>query len=152
MKEGLKRHLKVPDVYYEIRYHKPVVDPEEFQMISGFQNFDQVEKNDPLAYDNDQLVRAPVSGRIFMPLYQKAGEDGFLIIREVSAFWLELSAILRNSFIHSLLRFLPGVSSDDRQRYHVDLTVARYLVKELFHLLGYRVLKKDQNTLICYRR
>lgn len=142
----------IPDSYYEILYHKPVENPEKFQMITGYQNFDPVEKDEPLAYEYDRLLRAPVSGRIFMPLYQKAGEDGFLIIREVSAFWLELSAYLRRSFIHSLLRFLPGVSVVDTQSYQVDITVARFFVKEIFHLLGYRVLKKGQNTLICYKR
>ncbi len=142
----------IPDSYYEIRYHKPVQDASKFQMISGYQNFDQIEKDEPLAYEHDRLLRAPVEGRIFMPLYQEAGNDGFLIIREVSAFWLDLSAYLRSSFIHSLLKYLPGVSTDDRQSYYVDLTIARFLVKDIFHLLGYRVLKKDQNTLICYKR
>ena len=142
----------IPDSYYEILYHKPVENPEKFQMITGFQNFDPIEKDEPLAYEYDQLLRAPASGRIFMPLYQKVGQDGYLIIHEVSAFWLELSGYLRRSFVHSLLRFMPGVSVVDDQSYQVDINVARFFVKEIFHLLGYRVLKKDQNTLICYKR
>lgn len=142
----------IPETYYEIRYHKLLDDPSEFKMMSGFQNFDRVEKNTPLAYEREQLIVAPVSGRIFMPLYQNKGHDGFLIIREVSDFWLELSAYFRNSFLHNLLKYLPGVAVAGKRSFEVDLTVARYLVRNIFHLLGYRVVQKDEDTLICHKR
>lgn len=142
----------VPETYYEIRYHKLLEDPEEFKMMSGFKNFDRIEKDTPLAYEREHLIMAPVAGRIFMPLYQNKGHDGFLIIREVSDFWLELSASVRNSFLNSFLKFLPGVSVLNSRSFEVDLTVARFLVKNIFHLLGYRVVQKDENTLICHKR
>lgn len=152
LEDQISVHSGVPDVYFEIRHHKLVKHPEKFQMISGFQNFDLIEKDIPLAYENDKLLRAPMSGRIFMPLYQKVGHDGYLIIREVSGFWLELSAYFRNSYFHTLLKYLPGVSLQDQRSYLVNLRVARFLVKEIFHLLGYRVYRKDEHTLICYKR
>ncbi len=99
-----------------------------------------------------QLIRAPKGGRIFMPLYQNEGDDGFLIIREVSPFWLKLSGYLRKSFFHGLLKYLPGVKPVSEHSFEVNLNVARFLVKDIFHLLGYRVTQKDENTLICYRR
>ncbi len=142
----------VPDTYYEIIHHKIVDDPREFEMISGFENFDLIEEGTPLAYENGELIKAPVSGRIFMPLYQKVGRDGFLIIREVSTFWLNLSGYLRKSFVHKWLKYLPGVTVAGRQSYEVNLKVARFLVKDIFHLLGYRITRKDDHTLICYRR
>lgn len=142
----------VPDTYYEILYHKWVVDPEKFEMMSGFKNFDHIERDTPIAYENGRLIKAPVTGRIFMPLYQKRGNDGFLIIREVPEFWIELSAHFRNSFLHRLLKFLPGVSVANRQSFEIDLRIARLLVKDIFHLLGYQVIEKDENTLICYKR
>lgn len=142
----------VPETYYEIRYHKLLDDPSTFSMMSGFQNFDQIEKDTPLAYEHEQLILAPVSGRIFMPLYQNKGHDGFLIIREVSDFWLELSAYFRNSFLHNLLKYLPGVSVSGERSFEVDLTVARFLVRNIFHLLGYRVVQKSEDTLICHKR
>lgn len=148
----IQAHAGVPEAYFEILYHKLVDDPGKFEMMSGFENFDEVEKNTPLAYEEGRLITAPVSGRIFMPLYQKKGHDGFLIIREVSEFWLELSAYFRNSFIHSLLRHLPGVSVASEQSFEVNLRTARFLVKDIFHLLGYRVTEKDEYTLICYKR
>lgn len=142
----------VPETYYEIRYHKLLDDPKKFKMISGFKNFDKIEKNTPLAYENEQLIAAPVSGRIFMPLYQNKGHDGFLIIREVSDFWLELSANFRNSFLINILKYLPGVTVVNSRSFEVDLTVARFLVKNIFHLLGYRVVQKNEDTLICHKR
>lgn len=148
----LKTENGVPDTYYEIIHHKIVENPEKFDMLDGFQNFDQIEKETPLAYEHGTLIKAPESGRIFMPLYQKVGNDGFLIIRQVSPFWLTLSGYLRKSFFHTLLKYLPGVNQLGAQSYEVNLNVARFLVKDIFHLLGYRVTQKDENTLICYRR
>ncbi len=150
--ERLHAHPGVPETYYEVRNHKYVEDPDFFEMISGFENFDTVKKGTPLAYEEGMLIKAPVSGRIFMPLYQKEGHDGFMIIREVPEFWLKLSAYLRSSFIHNYLKYLPGVSVINSQSYRVNRTLARFLVKEIFHLLGYRVTEKDENTLVCHKR
>lgn len=143
---------EVPDSYYEVSYHKIVDDPTKFEMKSGFQNFDIIEKGTPLARENGDLIKAPESGRIFMPLYQKKGHDGFLIINEVSPIWLKLSAYLRRSFVHKLLKFLPGVEKESEQAFKVNLKVARFLVKDIFHLFGYRVVKEGEHTVICYRR
>lgn len=142
----------VPDTYYEIIHHKFIENPLKFEMIEGFQNFDKVEKDTPLAYEFGELIRAPKDGRIFMPLYQNEGDDGFLIIRRVSPIWLKLSGYLRKSFFHSLLKYLPGVRQLSGNSFEVDTNTARFLVKDIFHLLGYRVTQKDENTLICYRR
>jgi len=151
-KEKLEAHPGVPDTYYEIIFHQFVNNPNQFDMISGFENFDIIEKDTPLAYYKGELIKAPVSGRIFMPLYQKKGHDGFLIIREVSEIWLRLSAYLRKSFVHKYLKYLPGVKPAENQGFEVNLRIAKFLVKDIFHLLGYRITKKDANTLICYRR
>lgn len=145
-------HPDLPDSYYEVKYHKIVEDPEKFEMVGGFQNFDKIEKGTRLAKENGEWIEAPVWGRIFMPLYQKKGRDGFLIIREVSTFWLKLSAYLRRSFVHKLLKYLPGVHIESEQAFRIDLQVARFFVKDIFHLFGYRVIRKDEHTLICYKR
>lgn len=142
----------VPDSYYEVKYHKIVDDPEKFEMKRGFQNFDNIDKGTTLAKENGKLIEAPVSGRIFMPLYQKKGHDGFLIIREVSPFWLKLSAYVRKSFVHNLLQYLPGVYVENERAFRIDLNIARFLVKDIFHLFGYRVVRTGENTVICYRR
>jgi predicted deacylase len=148
----IKAHANVPDTYFEIKYHHYIDDPVNFNMFPGFHNFDEIEKDTPLAYENGELIKAPVSGRIFMPLYQKIGNDGFLILDEVSPFWLTLSSWIRNSPVHSLLQYLPGVEKINRQVYEVDRQIALFLVKEVFHLMGYRVLEKNEHTYICFRR
>lgn len=152
LSEQLRANPVVPDTYFEIVHHKLVDDEKTFHMIPGFENFDPVLKETPLAYERGLLIRAPIEGRIFMPLYQKKGEDGFLIIREVSQFWLQLSAWLRGSFIHKLLHLLPGVSIENKRSYRVDLNTARFFVRNLFHLLGYRVTEKDAETILCFKR
>ncbi|MDZ7756513.1 succinylglutamate desuccinylase/aspartoacylase family protein [Rhodohalobacter sp.] len=150
--EEMNVHPNVPDSYFEVSYHKIVEDAEKFDMREGYHNFDRVEKGEFLAYENGERIEAPVSGRIFMPLYQKIGNDGFLIINEVAPLWLKLSALMRTSFFHNILHWLPGVSKDTPNAYLIDIRVARFLVKNIFHLLGYRVIKKDEHTLICYKR
>jgi predicted deacylase len=150
--EIISAYSDVPDTYFEIRYHHLIENAERFNMIAGFNNFDPVKEGIPLAYDEGAMIRAPESGRIFMPLYQKRGNDGFMIIEEVSPFWLTLSGWLRQSSIHSILRFLPGVEKKDSQTYEVNRDVAIFFVKEIFHLLGYRVTEKDRKTYVCYRR
>ena len=148
----INAYATVPDTYFEIRYHHYVENPKKFEMMPGFHNFDLIKKDTPLAYDDGDLIQAPVSGRIFMPLYQKKGNDGFLILDEVSPFWLTLSSWFRNSSFHAVLQYLPGVTKRSRQVYEVDRKIAKFLVKEIFHLLGYRVIEKNENTFICYRR
>lgn len=150
--EQIQAYDEVPGTYYDIRYHHLIEDAELFNMNPGFKNFDLVEKDMPLAYENGTLIKAPVSGRIFMPLYQKRGNDGFLIVEEVSPFWLTFSAWLRTSSIHSFMKLLPGVKKIDDQIFEVNREVALFFVKEMFHLLGYRVTEKNSTTYLCYRR
>ncbi|MFP8489269.1 succinylglutamate desuccinylase/aspartoacylase family protein [Gracilimonas sp. Q87] len=148
----MKGNPDIEDSYYEISYHHYVDDASRFKMKKGFMNFDSIYKGDLLAYDEGEPVYAPQSGLIFMPLYQTKGNDGFFILRGRSAFWLELSSKLRDSFINNYLHFLPGVQKEGKRVYTVDLKVARFFVKEVFHLMGYRVIKQSPYTLICYKR
>jgi len=54
-----------------------------FKMKPNFKNFQPVSKGEALAYDAKELVVAPDDGLILMPLYQKRGEDGFFLIKEL---------------------------------------------------------------------
>ena len=78
---GLSEH---PHKVFNILYRHNVVDNENFAMIPGFINFQTVEKGVVLATENGQPVTAPYSGKIFMPLYQDQGADGFFIIERVA--------------------------------------------------------------------
>ncbi|MEZ4886733.1 MAG: succinylglutamate desuccinylase/aspartoacylase family protein [Chitinophagales bacterium] len=74
--EGLPRTVE-----YEYRH---AIQPEDcFKMIEGFDNFQEVEEGQLLAYDKGGEIRAPFSGIMLMPLYQAQGKDGFFIVKEI---------------------------------------------------------------------
>jgi hypothetical protein len=85
---------------------------------------------------------------IFLPLYQKMGQEGFFIVRPVSRFWLWLSQVLRKTRLPDILPLLPGISKKEPQanRYAVNPKIARFLNKEIFHLLGFQIVLKDPAT------
>ena len=93
-------------------------------------------------------------GVILMPLYQKLGEDGFFIGREISPFWIWLSGVLRTMRLGGMMHLLPGVrrSGKDRDTFDVDTRIARFFPLQLFHLLGFRKLRWHENKLVVSRR
>jgi predicted deacylase len=54
---------------------------ENFVMEEGYDNFQRIVKGELLAKNKDGLITAPADGHIFMPLYQKVGDDGFFIVQ-----------------------------------------------------------------------
>jgi hypothetical protein len=126
---------------YEIVYLHKIAAWDKFAMLAGFESFQPIKKDTNLAIHNEEYVKSPLSGRIFMPLYQSQGSDGFFIIRRIPYWILKLSAFLRKYKTDNLLTLLPGVSweSRDKKVLKVNLKTARFLAKPLFHLLGYRV-------------
>ncbi len=58
---------------------------DQFVMQPGYKNFQPIERGEILAYDRHGAIQAPIDGLILMPLYQKQGDDGFFIVREVLA-------------------------------------------------------------------
>ncbi len=62
-----------------VKHHQKVAPDEKFQMLPGFQNFQQVLRGELLATNKEGHIRSPCDGLIFMPLYQNEGEDGFFI-------------------------------------------------------------------------
>ena len=75
--QGLSDH---PHKVFKILYRHNVIDNTKFRMEPGYINFQHIEEGFVLATENGQPVKAPVSGNIFMPLYQNQGADGFFII------------------------------------------------------------------------
>tara|TARA_R110002073_G_scaffold101988_1_gene231636 strand:+ start:1659 stop:2840 length:1182 start_codon:yes stop_codon:yes gene_type:complete len=126
--------------FYEINYKYEISKNEQFEMLFGFSNFESVVKGQELAISNSKKIRAAHSGKIFMPLYQKQGEDGFFIISLISKKWLVLSTLVRRLKMHYLLRSLPGIQQDKSNKHIliVNPKTARFLATEIFHLFGYR--------------
>ncbi len=134
--------------FFAIKYRYELKEQEQFSMRSGFENFELIERNEFLAKSNGEDIMAPRSGRIFMPLYQELGEDGFFILSRISKFWLGLSIIARKMKFNNFLRLIPGVRKDPENSYTliVNPRVARFMTQPVFHLFGYRqqIYKDDK--------
>lgn len=125
---------------FEVIYLHTIKTDDVFKMHEGFKSFQNITKGTVLATSNNSEIKAKSTGVMFMPLYQKRGTDGFFIIRPINPFVLRLSIILRRIKIDGLLVALPGVSWLNKKEgiLQVNLKVAKFFAKSLFHLLGYR--------------
>ena len=143
----------VSDIY-EITYLHRIQNGEKFKMLAGFESFEKVKKGTPLALSDGNTLESPYSARLFMPLYQKLGNDGFFLIRRIPPFVLKLSSFLRKAKVDNLLVILPGIQWENREKeiLRVDLNTAKYFTGPLFHLLGYRIRVMDENYLRLYNR
>jgi len=138
----------------EIRYRHAIAEADDFKMELGYENFQPIKHGEILANDKRGAIRANESGLILMPLYQKLGEDGFFLGREVAPFWLKLSGFLRRLGIAKLMHFLPGVrkSPFDDETLEINTRIARIFPLQIFHLFGFRKRRWRDNKLIVSRR
>ena len=125
---------------FEVIYLHTIKPNDTFKMHNGFKSFQNITKGTLLATSNNTEIKATHTGVMFMPLYQKRGADGFFIIKPINPIILKLSTILRRIKIDGLLVALPGVSWLNKKEgiLQVNLKVAKFFAKSLFHLLGYR--------------
>lgn len=139
---------------YESRYRFPIPTGHRFIMQPGFLNFDSVQKGQQVASCNGIAVHIIESARLFMPLYQSQGNDGFFLIRPIQPFWLTVSAWVRQLHLDRYLHVLPGVyrRAHEGDSFMVDQRVARFLSLQLFHLLGYRRIRQVDRYLFVSRR
>ena len=138
----------------EMRYKRDVVDGDGFVMGPGYTNFEPVSAGDVVARDSLGDVVASETGRLLMPLYQEQGEDGFFLVREFQPFWMGVSLVLRRVGMARAAYWLPGVSRvpDSDDEVVVDKRTAKFFAKQLFHLLGFRQLEDEGDTLVMRRR
>jgi len=134
--------------FFAIKYRYELDQNDDFTMKPGFENFEPIEKDDYLATNNGMDINSPRGGRIFMPLYQDLGEDGFFVLQKISKFWLNASIVARRLKINHFLRLIPGVKKDPENNYTliVNPKVARFMATPIFHLFGYRqqIYKDDK--------
>ncbi|GAA4272389.1 succinylglutamate desuccinylase/aspartoacylase family protein [Aquimarina gracilis] len=135
--------------FYEIYWRHEISNGDTFKMKSGFINFQKIRKGQELAQSNGKIIRSKKNGKIFMPLYQSLGDDGFFAIKRTRKVFLKLSAILRKIRFDYVLPMLPGVrwSADQKNTLTVNLKVAPFFTKQFFHLLGYRSREIDSTHL-----
>ena len=143
-----------PQRIVEIRYREAISADDNFVMNPGFKNFDPIKRGQILALNRQGYIKAVESGVILMPLYQKKGEDGFFIGREVAPFWIRLSEMLRRLKLADWMFVLPGVRRhpSDPESLMVNTAVARFLPLQIFHLLGFRRRVWEGNFLVVSRR
>ena len=139
---------------FEVRHREPVSAEDDFQMDPGYRNFDPIKRGQRLAANKHGTIFAPESGSMLMPLYQKQGDDGFFIVRTVSAFWLGVSETVRRLKLADYTHWLPGVRRHPRhsEMLQIDTRIARFFPLQIFHLLGFRRLRWQQNFLVVSRR
>ena len=154
LRQKLTRAARGAPPMLELRYRHGIQETDDFVMEPGYANFQPVRKGQALATDRRGEVRAPESGLLFMPLYQRQGEDGFFLVREVNLFWLKVSAWMRHRKLDRILPWLPGVNRlpDDQSALVIDTRIARWFVIEICHLLGFRKHSQAEGRLIVRRR
>ena len=91
-RDGIQLENNAQDILYkagetlpsalEICYRHVLQPENQFVMKPGFLNFQTVHKGQKLATDENGPVLSPYDGKIFLPLYQGKGSDGFFICRE----------------------------------------------------------------------
>lgn len=125
---------------YEVFFRHGIAAGSGFKMKPGFVNFQKVKKGALLAHDSNGEIRAVRDGRLFMPLYQGKGDDGFFLIRGISPFWLRISEQLRKLRLDRYLHWLPGVRKDKKAPYTfvINRRIALFYSLQIFHLMGYR--------------
>ncbi|OUS02358.1 aspartoacylase [Flavobacteriales bacterium 33_180_T64] len=136
----LKGQSRGLDKIYEVVYMHEIRNGDAFQMNLGFESFESINKGTFLAQNNGIKINSKYSAKLFMPLYQKKGREGFFLIREIKPFFLRLSETLRTYNVDKLLVILPGISWDNKKKHvlKVNLKVPVSFAKSFFHLLGYR--------------
>lgn len=70
----------------ELIYKHTVISNDTFKMLPDYKNFQSVNKGQILAICEDGEIKAPEDALILMPLYQKQGEDGFFLIKELEGY------------------------------------------------------------------
>ena len=153
-RDSLAKYTSEKKYIFEIIYRYLIEEGEEFSMEPGFYNFQKIKVNQHLANSNGKPIKATDDGRIFMPLYQPQGLDGYFTIRQIWKPLLRLSAFIRKYRLDRMLVFLPGVKWLDKKKsgLMVNKQIARFMAKDLFHLFGYRSVSIDQNHLKMFNR
>lgn len=67
----------------EVFHHHPIAGNGVFRMHPGYRSFQRVDAGEALATEGEAEIRSPSGGRLLMPLYQRAGREGFFLARPV---------------------------------------------------------------------
>lgn len=135
---------------YDTRHREPV-STLPYLPAAGLGPFSPVRAGKSvIAHQAGRPLHAAESGLLFMPNLQRdirPGDDAYFVVRRVGRIWLGLSAVLRSRpWLHRALpSILPGVRRRPGHDHEllVDPEIAVVLRREIFHLLGYRLVRSD---------
>lgn len=138
---------------FDLTYRHEISSEDNFKMLPGFTTFDEIEEGQHIANDKNGKVLAQQSGHIFMPLYQKQGDDGYFIVKKKSEKWLDLSEQLRKERDEEYLLELPCVERHPEDDYTimVDADEVDHITDRL-HMMGYRRQKRLNGKVMITRR
>lgn len=80
--EAFKNRFEEGQKTFKIVYRHGIEDDTDFKMQPGFKNFEKISEGQLLAVQDGQEIKSEWNARIFMPLYQAQGNDGFFVIQE----------------------------------------------------------------------
>ncbi len=66
---------------FEVTYRQEIGEDQKFLMDPGFANFTKIDKGQRLATLDGEAIVSDSKGRVFLPLYQTQGSDGFFIVK-----------------------------------------------------------------------
>lgn len=78
----IKYSEKLPKVTKLVERYA-ITESDDFVMKPGYLNFQSVSKGEVIAEDKNGPVKVSEEGRLLMPLYQKQGEEGFFLVKEI---------------------------------------------------------------------
>ena len=72
-----------PHKQFKIIFRQQISAEDDFKLNPGFVNFQDVKKGEVLGSLNGKPMLCPADGRMFMPLYQSKGEDGYYLVERI---------------------------------------------------------------------
>ena len=136
------------DTVFDVRHREPIRDA-DFAILDGIESGTRVHADKTvIAMQGGVEVHSPIHGSVFLPnmqTHKRIGDDGFFIVRQISAGWVNLSARLRNAdWVHHVIGVMPGVYHAQDSMLLVDADLACVLRRQVFHLFGYRLVRHDE--------
>ncbi|MCW5514699.1 succinylglutamate desuccinylase/aspartoacylase family protein [Muriicola sp. Z0-33] len=139
--------------FYEILSRRELFPGDQFKMEEGFQSFEKIPEGILLAEHNGEEILAPKDSIIFMPLYQVLGKEGFFFIRKIPIWALRVSEVLRKFKWDNFFSLFPGVSwTANKESLKVNIKIAKFFRKPIFHLFGYRRGVLEGNKVVMSNR
>tara|TARA_R110000868_G_scaffold119469_1_gene316566 strand:- start:277198 stop:278523 length:1326 start_codon:yes stop_codon:yes gene_type:complete len=135
------------DTVFDVRHREPIRDA-DFAILDGIESGTAVLADKTvIALQGGRDVYSPIHGSVFLPnmqTHKRVGDDGFFIVRQISAGWVNLSARLRKAdWVHQVIGIMPGVYHAEDSTLLVDADLACVLRRQVFHLFGYRLVRHD---------